>query len=125
MSLLGRGSLVFVLPLALTGLAGCSGAGPRCRAPSRSTRNYHRRGVHQFHPEKEKIEGVTAKGGPRVGGKYTHKLSGAQAPVPGQYKVEISLKRKTGRQVPTPGDPSVMREETVEEIPPRTTPRPS
>jgi hypothetical protein len=50
-----------------------------------------------------------------VGGKFS--LSSGRGPVAGSYKVEIVWRKKTGRQIDTPGDPGVKIDETVDAIP--------
>ena len=51
-----------------------------------------------------------------MGGRYT--LSGGKAPAAGSYRVDINWEKKTGTQVPTPGDPNTMMDQTAETIPP-------
>jgi hypothetical protein len=52
-----------------------------------------------------------------VAGKYS--LPAGKGPVTGSYNVQIIWRKKTGRQVDTPGDEGVKMDETVQVIPPQ------
>jgi len=54
-------------------------------------------------------------GGRITGGKYS--LPAGKGLTPGTYRVQISWKQKTGKQVPTPGDKENLRDEMRETIP--------
>jgi len=103
-----------VLALSLLVLSGCSR-----RAAVEGAVNFAGAPVDGgriiFNPTEEggKVPPVSAD---IVGGKYS--LPAASGPVPGQYRVEITWKKKTGKQIDTPGDPGVKMDETVEAIPP-------
>ncbi|MFO0866343.1 MAG: hypothetical protein U0744_17150 [Gemmataceae bacterium] len=47
-----------------------------------------------------------------------YSITAAEGPMPGSCRVEVYSKRKTGKKVPTPGDPGVMMDEEKEMIPP-------
>jgi hypothetical protein len=53
--------------------------------------------------------------GPIRDGKYS--IPAAEGPMPGSYRVEVFSLKKTGKKVPTPGDPSVFRDEEKETLP--------
>jgi hypothetical protein len=67
-----------------------------------------------FIPEEAGADRPTATG-EIVNGKY--KIEAANGPKPGKYKVQVHWKKKTGKQVPTPGDEDVMMDETIENLP--------
>ena len=106
-----RGPWALIAALSLVGLAGCGrsvqGTVTLDGAPVEE-------GVIEFTP-KQGAGGAGTTGGPIVNGKYT--LSSAKAPAPGSYRVEVHWRKKTGRRVPTPGDPDVPMDETVETVP--------
>jgi hypothetical protein len=56
-------------------------------------------------------------GGEIVRGTYT--LTGARAPRPGSYRVEIYWNKTTGKKIPAPGDEGNFMEETLQVIPTR------
>jgi hypothetical protein len=73
-------------------------------------------GVILFLPQTGSPAALKSANGPIVGGKYS--LEGAKAPQPGKYRVQIEWKKKTGQQIPVPGDPGNTTEETVQMVPP-------
>jgi hypothetical protein len=109
-----RSRRVLLLALALAGLAGCSGR-PSVQGTVTIDGAPLNGGVIVFTPVVAG-EGTNATGGPITDGKYL--LSGPKGPEPGSYRVEVSWKKKTGRQVPVPGDPKMQMDETAEAIPP-------
>ena len=66
-------------------------------------------GVISFIPPDASHEkaGGTIKGG-------TYSIPAAQGPNPGTYRVEVVVRKKTGKQVGTPGDPEVKMDEVAE-----------
>jgi hypothetical protein len=103
-----------VLALAVFGLAGCSG-----RPAVQGTVSYDGAPVNDG-----AINFVPAGGGGAgpvgakiVDGKYS--VGGDRGLAPGSYRVEITWKKKTGKTVPTPGDPGVQMPETKQVIPPK------
>jgi hypothetical protein len=62
----------------------------------------------------EGVDGLKA-GAEIIGGNYT--ISAERGPKPGKHRVEIVWNKKTGKQVPTPGDPAVKTDETKQVIP--------
>lgn len=58
----------------------------------------------------------TKSGGEIVNGKYS--ISAERGPAPGHYTVQIIWNKKTGKQIPTPGDKEVTTDEVKQVIPP-------
>jgi hypothetical protein len=109
-----RGSFALLLALALMGLAGCSG-GSSIEGTVTLDGTPVDGGAITFTP----TEGGSGSqvGAPIVGGKY--RAAPRPAPAPGSYRVSISWKKPTGRKVPTPGDQTVLMDQTAEAIPPQ------
>ena len=105
----------FVLALALIGFAGCSGQ-PALQGTVTLDGAPVDGGAVSFVPTGG-AGGTGAVGAQIVGGKYT--IREDQGLAPGSYRVEIVWKKKTGRQVPAPGDPGNTVDETAQVIPPQ------
>jgi hypothetical protein len=71
-------------------------------------------GAIVFIPEGESGQRVPA-GGEIVGGKYS--LPAERGPSPGKCRVEITWKKKTGRQIVSPNDAPNKIDETVQVVP--------
>jgi hypothetical protein len=117
-----RGTTTFAVAFTLTVLSGC-GYGSSDRVPVQGKVTFDGQpvdnGIISFIPE----GGSGGKSGhPQVnadivGGNY--KLESGKGPMPGKYRVEILWKKKTGRQVPTPGDETALMDETQQVLPPQ------
>src|SRR4051812_45095732 len=94
--------------LAFLGIAGCGGGG---RSSVQGTVTYDGQPV-----DDGGINFIAAGGGGEGGesgnasgdireGKYS--IDALRGPKPGKYKVEIYWNKKTGKMIPTPGDPDV------------------
>jgi hypothetical protein len=98
-------------------MSGC-GYGSSDRVPVQGSVSFDGQPVDNgsiaFIPEEKGKVGANAD---IVAGKY--KLESGKGPNPGKYRVEIFWKKKTGRQVPTPGDESVMTDEIQQMLPPQ------
>lgn len=46
-----------------------------------------------------------------------YSLPASEGPLPGSYRVEVYSPKKTGKTIPTPGDPTVTTQETREMVP--------
>ena len=103
------------LILALLGLAGCSGQ-PSVQGTVTFDGTPVDDGAISFVPTGGGTGGAGTVGAPIVDGKYTVAGKGV---APGSYRVEIIWRKKTGRKVPTPGDPGNMIDQVVQAIPPQ------
>src|SRR5579884_2284863 len=101
-----------LLGVALLLLAGC-GLGNGGRVPVRGKVTLYGEpvdgGVIVFLPATGAKVGGSPTGGPIENGSYS--LAGRQGPLPGHYRVEIRWPKKTGRQIPVPGDAPNMTDE--------------
>lgn len=108
----------FVIPLALflalAGLMGCSGGSGRATVQGKV--NYDGNPVDNGGIVFIPLGGGDNKAtGQIVDGKYA--LDATRGPFPGKHKVEIIWTKKTGKLIPTPGDPGNKTEETKQVIP--------
>lgn len=112
-----RALAVLASILALLGQAGCGSGG---RVPVHGSVSYDGTPV-----ENGTISFLSTGGGANAtnagaeirDGKYA--IDAERGPKPGKYKVEIYWNRKTGKMVPTPGDPGVKMAETKQVLPPK------
>ena len=106
-----RAPAALALAAALAFLSGCSG-----RPSVSGTVTFNGQpvdgGVIVFIPEGQGGKQASA---PIVDGKFS--ISSGEGPTPGKNRVEITWHKKTGKKVPTPGDPGTEIDETVQVIP--------
>lgn len=108
-----------IVPLAmavvLSALSGC-GYGPNDRVPVQGKVQFDgvpvEDGVISFIPGEA---GRATAGGPITNGRYS--IQAEKGPNPGKYRVEILVRKKTGRKVDTPGDTGNKIDETVQLAP--------
>jgi hypothetical protein len=116
-SKLFRGTATLALAFTLPIMSGC-GYGSSDHVPVQGSVTFDGQpvdnGTITFYPQDKGKAQVSTE---IVGGKY--KLESGKGPMPGKYRVEILWKKKTGRQVPTPGDETALMDETQQVLPPQ------